>query len=107
MSPASCTRACERTTTWSQTRSRSELLRVLLRRSAEHAQAAGGRPRQADREMQERRFAGAVRTDERGDAPVRNVEGAVAQRPLRAEALAEAVRGEGGSLGHAAFSKKA
>ena len=52
---------------------------------------AGARLRQADGELQQRRLAGAVRADERRDRAGRDLERAVAQRPVRAVALAEPV----------------
>ena len=76
---------------------RQRLGRVRARVEPEHADGAGARPCQADGEPKERRLAGAVRPDERGHAAARDLERAVAQRPLRAVAPAEPVRLECGA----------
>ena len=78
---------------------RQSLRSVAARIETEHAHGAGARPRQPDGETEQRRLAGAVRADERGHAPARDLERAVAQRPLRAVAPAEPVRLE--RCGHA------
>jgi hypothetical protein len=69
---------------------------VALRRAAEHLDAARRRLGQTDREVEERRLAGAVRPDERGHAAARDRQRAVAEGPPRAEALSEAVRRKSG-----------
>ncbi len=62
-------------------------------RRAERVRARGPSPRarlaQPDRELQQRRLAGAVRPDERRHRPGRDLERAVAKRPRRAVALPE------------------
>ena len=74
---------------------------VVARREPEHAHLADGRLGEADRELQERRLAGAVRADERRHRARRNLERAVAERPVRAVALARAVRLERRGVAHA------
>ena len=54
---------------------------------------------------QQRRLSGAVRADEAADAPLRDLDGAVLQRPLGPEALAQRLSRDRG--GHATFSASA
>src|SRR5436190_8198828 len=70
---------------------------------AEQAHAARARSREADRELKQCGLAGAVGPDECRHRTGRNLEGAVAQCPLRAVALAKAGGFEGGVLSHAAL----
>ena len=72
---------------------------VRVRIEPEYAHQTGARTRQAYRESQERCLARAVRPDERRHGAARDLERAVAERPLRAVALAEPLRLE--SSGHA------
>ena len=60
------------------------------RTAAEHGEAALGRRRKADRQVQQRALAGAVRTNQRGHVSFGNGERALAQRPSAAVALAQA-----------------
>src|SRR5439155_8935331 len=62
--------------------------------AAEHADLALGRAEEARREREQGRLAGRVRPREPDDRPGRDLEGAVAQPPLAAEALPEAAREE-------------
>src|SRR5205823_8425480 len=71
---------------------RHQLALVITRHAAEHLDRARTRARETDRELQQRRLAGAVRTNERRDRPRRHLDRAVAQRPRRAVALAEPIR---------------
>ena len=66
-------------------------VRLVARVVPEHPHRAGGRARQADRELEQRRLAGAVRADERGDRARRDLEVALCKGPLGAVALAEPV----------------
>src|SRR5581483_10952582 len=65
---------------------------VVLRRAAEHLDRPGARPQQPDRELKQRRLARAVRPDERRHGSGRDLERALAERPVRPVPLAEAVR---------------
>ena len=73
---------------------REQLARITLRRQAEHADGSGAGPAEADRDLQQRRLAGAVGPDERGDGARGDLERAVAQGPACAVALAEPVEPE-------------
>src|SRR5207253_694911 len=85
---------------------RQHLARLLARRGPEDENPALARLAQTDRELQQRRLAGAVRADERRDRPGRNRKRAVAERPERVVPLAERARLERGEA-HAASSKNA
>src|SRR5438445_520281 len=98
--PASCT--VER----DEADSRQHLARRLARRGPEDENPALARLAQTDRELQQRRLAGAVRADERRDRAGRNRKRAVAERPERVVPLAERARLERGEA-HAASSKNA
>src|SRR5262249_22925787 len=78
---------------------RQHLGRIVVWVETENADGALTRTGQADCHPQQRRLTGAVRAYKRGDRAARDLERAIAQRPLRAVAPPEAVRLERG--GHA------
>ena len=67
---------------------RQHEIRAFARRCAEHAYRARGRSGETDREVQQGRLAGPVRTHEGGDTADGKLERAVPERPFPAVALA-------------------